>query len=284
MLKYETEKENLMLKYETEIEKLKKEIETAIAKNLENDKEKENLMLKYETENEKLKKEIETAIAKNLENDKENEKLKKEIETAIAKNLENDKALATAKSLEFEKVFFNKDVSEEESLVIAAKIAESYINTNKFNQVVILDFELNLDILKNLINEIKIKYEKQCENLLALTDRIPKANIICVNVIFKEILKRCKIDSEEYINTVTFISFLIIHEIGHLILRWKEPYQSVSPRHIDEAGNFMEIRMFSYKVNLLTNHKIRFTKNTKILGITLEKMTQKHKLQFARYI
>ncbi|XP_065683932.1 uncharacterized protein LOC136096515 isoform X4 [Hydra vulgaris] len=274
MLKYETEKENLMLKYETEIEKLKKEIETAIAKNLENDKEKENLMLKYETEKENLMLKYET----------ENEKLKKEIETAIAKNLENDKALATAKSLEFEKVFFNKDVSEEESLVIAAKIAESYINTNKFNQVVILDFELNLDILKNLINEIKIKYEKQCENLLALTDRIPKANIICVNVIFKEILKRCKIDSEEYINTVTFISFLIIHEIGHLILRWKEPYQSVSPRHIDEAGNFMEIRMFSYKVNLLTNHKIRFTKNTKILGITLEKMTQKHKLQFARYI
>ena len=51
------------------------------------------------------------------------------------------------------------------------------------------------------------------------------------------------------------MSILIIHELSHLLMRWKG--YMYSPGDFGEAGNYLEIRMFG-GVSLILTHEENF--------------------------
>ncbi|MCB0510337.1 MAG: hypothetical protein KDC82_06205 [Bacteroidetes bacterium] len=87
-------------------------------------------------------------------------------------------------------------------------------------------------IFASMLNKIVISYQQQEASNLAFSDKnlkdengqpaqFDKYFKISINIRFQSRLQQIQEGSEEYINIICQIAFLIMHEIGHLLLRWK---------------------------------------------------------------
>ncbi|RNA08769.1 hypothetical protein BpHYR1_039923 [Brachionus plicatilis] len=65
---------------------------------------------------------------------------------------------------------------------------------------------------------------------------------------------------------IIYMGILLIHEIAHLVLRWNGILNSPS-----EAGDFLEIKLFSGIVRLLVQPNTEWTKESECIGIGVER-------------
>lgn len=118
------------------------------------------------------------------------------------------------------------------------------------------------------MRSILIRFYKQPPKCIALIDRFDKnANKISINDLYKSRIDQIDENSEEYKNIIVQLAFVIFHEIGHLLLKWKGIQCSTEfyPTCL-EAGEYLERGLFLYPVNLLFSFRKKWTKNTRILG------------------
>jgi hypothetical protein len=107
----------------------------------------------------------------------------------------------------------------------------------------------------------------------ALTDRFnDEARDISINSLIEERLKTIGDDENltEYKCIVVGMAFLIIHEIGHLLLRWKGVHKSPEFKSTClEAGDHLEAQLFGFKVRYIMSHKKKWDATTEMKGIIL---------------
>jgi hypothetical protein len=186
----------------------------------------------------------------------------------------------------FEIILFSSDVSAEKTLIEAAHIAQTLMNTLEFKRTLLFDFDFDLGLLAELMAAIRIKYEKMVDKRnFAATERKVKAHDIYINEIFREIIEKqnkstppppqatatARTSVDNYKISIACIAFLIIHEIGHLIIRWKGINDSPLMRSdCVESGDFLEKRFFNFRVKFLFDKEQAFNSNTKLKGSYFE--------------
>ena len=63
---------------------------------------------------------------------------------------------------------------------------------------------------------------------------------------------------------IVYLSILLIHELCHLIIRWKGNLDS--PTNLAEAGEYMEYVIFKGRIRLLIHSKSKWDENKCITG------------------
>ncbi|RNA39273.1 CRN domain-containing -containing [Brachionus plicatilis] len=181
--------------------------------------------------------------------------------------------------MESHQLQFSDDATCDENLCLAVKILNNYLLVESFSFIFKTNYHIDFEISKKKLNEIKILYashEKKDKDAdyLAWTDRCLDPKIIFINQIFRQRLdylknghKKTKKKETEII--VVFFSFLLIHELGHLLLRWKGELNS--PTTFGEAGFFLENKLFGGTVQLLIIPSKDWSVNSECIGIAINK-------------
>lgn len=113
------------------------------------------------------------------------------------------------------------------------------------------------------------KKGRQIKNL-GWTSRM-KTDYININELFKKRLdKLSRFETAEKASILFMIAVVIIHELGHLLLRWAGHYMSPEDfKHGDkaEAGYFLEKELFGSTVHVKIASSHEWNEDTSILGI-----------------
>ncbi|CAF1000893.1 unnamed protein product, partial [Brachionus calyciflorus] len=160
-------------------------------------------------------------------------------------------------------------------------------------KVIFAEFEINCNSSLENIGKTKIVFETRPANdkkhILSWTYRESNPNTIYINKIFQErleILKSNRKENIEEIETITFLMcVLILHELAHLLFRWKGV--KVTPDKIKEAGIKLEDWLFGGKVMILTKPRSNWSSCSKHYGIRIRKIVTDIKysrLSYPEYI
>nr|QDG00788.1 histone-lysine N-methyltransferase SMYD3-4 [Brachionus koreanus] len=187
--------------------------------------------------------------------------------------------------------FNEKDIRHPE-LNLAVRMANKFCET--FTAKCIFSL-FQIDSENSIANAFKTKilFEARPSNdkkyMVAWTYRDFDPYTIYINEIFKkrlEILNANAQENIEEIETITFyLSVLILHELAHLLFRWKG--DRVSPEKIREAGIKLEDWLFGGKVTILTHPGSNWSPNSKHYGIRIKKIvtdTKYSRLSYDKYI
>ncbi|RNA04939.1 CRN domain-containing -containing [Brachionus plicatilis] len=197
---------------------------------------------------------------------------------------------------------YNEKKTKDCFLKKAITIANLFLKTSQANLIFKDVFEIDYDFTQSKMNDLKISYfdSKDC---FGMTKRDSAANKIYINSIFCKrftlleksikIIRCAKIRREkrnEIKIIVFFIGTIIIHETGHLLLRWKGILDS-PPKTILEAGEFIEKKLFGDCLHLIKRTGTDWNEFSKYIGIACPNASTKvkkdgyvQKLSFKEYI
>jgi hypothetical protein len=165
------------------------------------------------------------------------------------------------------------------------------MKTKEFNDALRGPFYLAYNKAKDTIKDVTIRFNEQpppkketCGTAskplkwLAWTPRSLNANVIYINEIFKKRALSGDMEHEEITTTIFFIGCLIIHELGHLLVRWSGFLNSpslygITNGGISEAGYFLEKNLFYsiVKLVIVKNEKDEWDETTLIKSICVRK-------------
>ncbi|RNA44396.1 CRN domain-containing -containing, partial [Brachionus plicatilis] len=187
---------------------------------------------------------------------------------------------------------FNEKLIIHPELNLAVRIANKFCETI-LAKCVFIEFKIDLKVSLDNIFRTQILFEARPLNdkkyIVAWTYRESDPYTIYINEIFKkrlEILNANAKENIEEIETITFyMTVLILHELAHLLFRWKG--DKVSPEKVKEAGIKLEDWLFGGKVNILSHPGSNWTSNSKHYGIRIKKIVTDVKysrLSYSKYI
>ena len=159
--------------------------------------------------------------------------------------------MKSAKETKSEKIILKLNIEAQNSLATreACTIANSIINTDICIVIFNKQFCINESMLDKL-NQVIVKFEKytypkeegEDYPLSWIVGDDEALKNIYINEFFESHLNTIEIGSQEWQITITLISICILHEIGHLIMRWKG--HKWAPKKFGEAGEYIEKKLF----------------------------------------
>lgn len=164
---------------------------------------------------------------------------------------------------------FSEKVTNDDNLKLSVKIAEKFLNSTTlratFGEIFILDPKIS----ERNFSKVKIFFQEM-KNCLGFTSRDVNAHKIYINNKFEKSLKLLKKnkESEDFqrqceIITVC-IGLVIIHEVAHLLFRWKG--HNNTPTNLKEAGEVIEKKIFCGTFHVLLDTE-KWETNSKYIGI-----------------
>ncbi|CAF0703826.1 unnamed protein product [Brachionus calyciflorus] len=192
----------------------------------------------------------------------------------------------------FPELKFNEDSIEESTLKLAIRIANMFLKTNHAKDT-FLEFSIDPEYSQKRINGTQIIFREQPiwkKYLISWTERNYNADKIFINITFKKRLEILEAEREtriEEIQTITlFLAVLIIHELAHLLFRWKG--FDFSPKKYKDAGAYLERKLFDGEVNILTRPKSEWTAYSDHYGLRIKTISSKkksvNKISYNEYI
>ncbi|CAF0767933.1 unnamed protein product [Brachionus calyciflorus] len=195
------------------------------------------------------------------------------------------------------KVQIPENSTDDEFLKLAVEISNRYLQNEVVQSGIKKKFSINEKTFEN-IKKINLVYSEQLKlnskepDNLGWTDRILDTNTIHVNNIFRKRFDH--INTKSYKDTtrhkkereikiiVVYISILLLHELGHLLVRWSGKIDS--PEAIGEAGTCIELIIFNGNVRLLLDSKSKWDENKQHIGIGIERENEFRILSYQDYI
>ena len=142
----------------------------------------------------------------------------------------------------------NVDNLASEDIKKAAKIANSIMNTRSCLVIFNDHFEID-STMPDRMKKVNIKFEKYRGNgnAYAWTNNGNKScHVIRINKILQDRLNHDQCLPKEKKLIITLMSICIVHEVSHLIMRWKGYLRT--PRKFSEAGYYLEKVLFGNKI------------------------------------
>lgn len=166
---------------------------------------------------------------------------------------------------------FNEKLIAHPELNLAVKIANKFCET-LLAKCIFAEFQIDSKTsLENAFKTqilFKTRPESDKKYIVAWTYRDSDPYTIYINEIFKkrlEILNKNVKENIEEIETIIFyMTVLILHELAHLLFRWKGA--KVSPEKIREAGIKLEDWLFGGRVHILAKPSSNWTLDSKYYG------------------
>lgn len=155
---------------------------------------------------------------------------------------------------------FVETVSEDENLRLAINIANNFLKTKQAQLTFTSDFKLNSHFTQSKMNDLRVIFsvqdkEEKDVNHFIWTNRDMHTNVINVNDNFRKRLADVQAkdgpECKEAQIIIVFIAIIILHELAHLVFRWKGIMDT--PQDLGEAGNFLETKMFGGIVFILVH-------------------------------
>ncbi|CAF0748912.1 unnamed protein product [Brachionus calyciflorus] len=183
----------------------------------------------------------------------------------------------------------------------ATFIANLFLRTDLMNYVFKEIFKIDFDLSQTNLVKTEIVFHDM-NYRFGFTERDLNANKIFINSLFYKRLNylerskkfskcsRVKRKKNKEIKTILmFIAITILHEIGHLLFRWKGILNTAF-RTIVEPGYFLESKLFGGKVRFIKRPNQNWDESSKIIGIAILKKKSKQKrisvrtLSYKKYI
>ncbi|CAF0754117.1 unnamed protein product [Brachionus calyciflorus] len=197
------------------------------------------------------------------------------------------KCINIMKDFPFPVLQFSEDSSKDPLVKKAIRIANKFLVNDEIRLLYKKRFKIRPKPCLEKMPKVVIVYEKEskenvdeCGEGFSWTYREDDKNeTIYINDILEKRLKILQSSPEslekstEIETIVVFISFLLLHELAHLLFRWNG--QPKTPNGIDEAGLFFENRIFNGYIHILIDAKTDWSEYSEILGICIEKITLK---------
>lgn len=174
----------------------------------------------------------------------------------------------------------SNDASDDEHLKLAIRLAQTFLNTIEFIGIY-EKFYASENAIKSMSN-VTICFAAQTKfNINPKTGKkiidlawthLEQTNFIWINNLFKSRLERLnKYESPEKESILFMIAVVIVHELGHLMLRWAGKEQTPKEYNeggwdCSEAGFFLESQFFGSTVHLRIPQDTEWTDTTTILG------------------
>lgn len=163
---------------------------------------------------------------------------------------------------------FPETASNDENLKHAVKIAEKFLNSKTVRTTFSEIFLANPEISQEKMTKVTVIY-KEMKGCLGFTNHEPNSQIIHINNKFDERLKllnkqiKSKEIQKEKEIIIVGIGLIIIHEIAHLLFRWKR--NNNTPSNLKEAGEIIEKKIFYGTVHFLLDTE-NWDENSNYIG------------------
>ncbi|CAF1019567.1 unnamed protein product [Brachionus calyciflorus] len=202
--------------------------------------------------------------------------------------------------MNFPSLQFSENLATHKILKNSVRIANKFLETVHLKAVFSETFQLDPNVSTERTQNVVIHFQKQSKKsyreqglAFSWSHRYKRAKAIYVNNTFKKrlnILQKStddELNAKKEIKTITvYISFLLLHELAHLLLRWKGILDT--PTDIDEAGECLEVALFGGQLRGVFTPNKPWSQNSKFIYIAIEKLkrhgSELYYLSFEDYI